>query len=135
MPVGGGIGTGQRLRPDEGKAFAQGVAADHFQIQPVGSRILGVFLEHADLLRPVADADMAGRQEFGILSQQLVQLASDRAGAVGERQLRQVARLTADVAEVDAAGLLADQAAFQQDDRAGRPSGRGGAGKRRRPRP
>ena len=70
----------------------------------------------------VGDADMARRQELRILAEQFVELSPDLARTVGERQLRQEAALAADIAEIGAARLLADQAALEQDDRAARVS-------------
>ncbi len=48
---------------------------------------------------------------------QLLHPTPDRSRAIGERYLGEIAALAAHVAEVGAAGLSADQFAFQQRDR------------------
>ena len=80
---------------------------------------------------------VAGRDELGVVADQLRQPPPDVARAVCQRQLRQVSALPSHVAEVDAAGLLADQAAFQQHDREAalaQEEGAGGAHRGRRQR-
>ncbi len=120
MAIAGRIGAGQHLGAQEWEAFAQRVSAQDLQVEAQMARLPGVVGETVGDLRPVmvADPKVARLQVLDVLAQQIAQPPPDGARAIGQRQLLQGPPLTADIAEVDAAGLLARQPGLQQGDRA-----------------
>ncbi len=98
-----------------GKHLAHPAATDEFQIQAVGFGVACIVLHPLHMLLAIAGSHISADQEFDVLTDQFLELAPDFVRTLRQRQLLEMPPLPAHVAEVDAAGLLADQAALEQD--------------------
>ncbi len=105
------------VRPEKRKALVQRLPAVDFQVQLTSFRGCCVGFQLGDFVLAIADAHVAAGEEFQVFTDQLRQPLPKGSGAVGEFQLTEMPTLTAHVAEVHAAGILADHVALQQRHR------------------
>lgn len=113
----GRIGTALHVRPEERKALVQLGATIDLQIQ---LRRLGrcrIGFQFGNFILAVTHAHVPAGDELEVVVDQLWQAFPQRPGTVGQFQLTEEAPLPPDVAEIDAAGVLTNLVALQQNHR------------------
>ncbi|GAB0062543.1 hypothetical protein IBA8401_35730 [Pseudomonas syringae] len=95
----------------------QSLAGKDLQIQLAGFRGGGIGFQFGNFVFAIANAHVPAGNEFQVFTDQLRQALPQCPRAIGQFQLAKKSSLTAHVAEIHAAGILADLVTLQQGDR------------------